>query len=288
MSFARRQEQILAMKAASAPASGGGHTRTAAIVTPAAADQLPVPTGNTPAARAAATVAMRFRHDRQRLKQIKSKEMKVAAKRQMLPEYLAWCDGLLDAGRGVEGRQLEPTGADDVLPSIMVWCLDVGDWTRGLMLASFVLRFSIPMPKHFVRDAATLVLEEIADAALRAQARSEAFPLFVLEAVELLTDGIDMHDEPKAKLFKAIGAELVRAAGEATGDAIVPTIERAMAVLTRAQDKNERVGVKTMLRGLEKAKAAAIKNAAGDPEITPGDTADATATTESQAGNVAS
>jgi hypothetical protein len=273
MSFARRQEQILAMKAASAPASGGGHTRTAAVVPSAAADQLPSPTGNTPAARNAATVALRFRHDRQRLKQIKSKELKVAAKRQMLPEYQAWCDGLLDAGRRVEGRQLDPTGADDVLPSIMVWCLDVGDWTRGLMLASFVLRFSIPMPKHFVRDAATLVLEEIADAALRTQARREAFPLYVLEAVELLTDGIDMHDEPKAKLFKAIGAELVRAAGEATGDAIVPTIERAVAVLTRAQDKNERVGVKTMLRGLEKVKAAAIKNADASTETQAGDTA---------------
>ncbi|MGC5795885.1 hypothetical protein J4O76_02085 [Sphingomonas sp. NFX23] len=271
------------MKAASAPASGGGHTRTAAVVPSAAADQLPIPTGNTPAARNAATVALRFRHDRQRLKQIKSKELKVAAKRQMLPEYQAWCDGLLDAGRRVEGRQLDPTGADDVLPSIMVWCLDVGDWTRGLMLASFVLRFSIPMPKHFVRDAATLVLEEIADAALRAQARSEAFPLYVLEAVELLTDGIDMHDEPKAKLFKAIGAELVRAAGEATGDAIVPTIERAMAVLTRAQEKNERVGVKTMLRGLEKAKAAAIKNA--DARPSHGVPADASATTETQAGD---
>ncbi|WP_353468567.1 phage terminase small subunit [Sphingomonas faeni] len=273
------------MKAASAPASGGGHTRTAAVVPSAAADQLPVPTGNTPAARAAATVALRFRHDRQRLKQIKSKEMKVAAKRQMLPEYQAWCDGLLDAGRRVDGRQLEPTGADDVLPSIMVWCLDIGDWTRGLMLASFVLRFSIPMPKHFVRDAATLVLEEIADAALRAQARSEAFPLYVLEAVELLTDGIDMHDEPKAKLFKAIGAELVRAAGEATGDAIVPTIERAVAVLTRAQDKNERVGVKTMLRGLEKAKAAALKNADANPAS--GVPADANASNETQAGDTA-
>jgi len=286
MSFARRQEQILAMKAASAPASGGGHIRTA-VVTPTAADHLPIPTGNTPAARAAATVALRFRHDRQRLKQIKSKELKVAAKRQMLPEYQAWCDGLLDAGRRVEGRQLEPTGADDVLPSIMVWCLDVGDWTRGLMLASFVLRFSIPMPKHFVRDAATLVLEEIADAALRSQARSEAFPLYVLEAVEMLTDGIDMHDEPKAKLFKAIGAELVRAAGEATGDAIVPTIERAVAVLTRAQDKNERVGVKTMLRGLEKAKAAAIKNAEADANPSPGAPADANATTKTQAGDTA-
>ena len=262
MSFARRQEQILAMKAASAPASGGGHTRTAEAHRPAAAPALPQPAGNTPAARAAATIAMRLRHDIQRLRQIKSTERKIAAKRVMLPEYDAWCDGLLDAGRHAPGPTLEPTGADDVLPTLMVWNIDVGNYERALALAAFVIRFSIPMPSRYERDAATLVLELIADAALKAQARSDVFPLDVLEAVEALTDGIDMHDQPRAKLLKAIGAELVRAAGMSTGDAIVPTIDRAAAALTRAQDLHDRVGVKTMLRGLDRARAAAIKGAA--------------------------
>jgi len=261
MSFARRQEQILAMKAASVPVSGSGHTRTAAADHSAAAPALPQPAGNTPAARAASTIAMRLRHDIQRLRQIKSIDRKIAAKREMLPEYQAWCDGLLDAGRRASGKTLEPTGADDVLPTIMVWHLDIGDWTRALMLASFVLRFSIPMPSRYERDAATLVLELIADAALKAQARGDAFPLYVLEGVEALTDGIDMHDQPRAKLLKAIGAELVRAAGMSTGDAIVPTIDRAAAVLTKAQDLHDRVGVKTMLRGLDRARAAAVKGA---------------------------
>ena len=281
MSFARRQEQILAMKAASAPASGGGHTRSAAADRPAAAPAPPQPAGNPPAARAAATIAMRLRHDIQRLRQIKSVDRKVAAKREMLPEYRAWCDGLLDAGRAVTGNTLEPTGADDVLPTIMVWHLDVGDWWRALDLAAFALRFAIPMPSRYERDAATLVLELIADAALRAQARSDVFPLEVLEAVEALTDGIDMHDQPRAKLLKAIGAELVRAAGMSTGDAIVPTIDRAAAVLTRAQDLHDRVGVRTMLRGLDRARAAAIKGIdqphssvpeTGNTDTTPNDT----------------
>jgi hypothetical protein len=49
-----------------------------------------------------------------------------------------------------------------------------------------------------------------------------------------------------------------------TGDAIIPTIDRATAMLTRAQDLHDRVGVKAMLRGLEKAKIAATKSEAGD------------------------
>lgn len=263
MSFSRRQEQILAMKAASAPASGGGHTRTITTTsvagTPVAATARPAVAGDTPAARIAATIAMRLRHDIQRLKQIKSIDRKIAAKREMLPDYQPWCDGLLDAGRNAGTGAIEPTAADDVLPTIMVWHLDVGDWTRGLALAEFVLRFAIPLPKRYERDAPTLVLELIADAALRAQARGDAFPLDILESVERLTDGIDMHDQPRAKLLKAIGAELVRAAGQSTGDAVVTTIDRAAAVLTRAQDLNDRVGVKTMLRGLAAARAAAVK-----------------------------
>ena len=96
-----------------------------------------------------------------------------------------------------------------------------------------------------------------------------------------MTDGIDMHDQPRAKLLKAIGAELIRAAGMSTGDAIVPTIDRAAAVLTKAQDLHDRVGVKTMLRGLDRARAAAVKGIdqvnspvpeTGNADTTPNDT----------------
>jgi hypothetical protein len=275
MSLARRtQDRILAMKAASAPASGGGHTNPAAAILPAAADQV-TPTDNTPAGRAAAAIRMRLRHDLQRLKQIQSIKRKIAAKREMLPEYQAWCDGLLDAGRAADGRTLPATGADDVLPTIMVWHIDTGDWIRALALAAFVLRFDVAMPKRYERSAATLVLEEIATAALKAQATGATFPLDVLEAVEQLTSDVDMHDEPRAKLFKAIGTELARAAEAATGDAIPATINRAVRALTRAQTLHDRVGVKMQLKTLEKAKAAATKatEPAPPPEPNAGDIA---------------
>ena len=269
MSLAQRtQERILAMKAASAPASGGGHTHPAAASSTAAADR-PVPVGNTPAARAAATVMMRLRHDLQRLKQIQSVQKKIDAKREMLPEYQAWCDGLLDAGRAAGRGALPATGADEVLPTIMVWHIDTGDWSRALALAAFVLRFDVAMPKRYARNAATTVLEEIATAALKTQAAGDAFPLDVLEAVDELTRDIDMHDEPRAKLFKAIGTELARAAEAATGDAIPTTIDRAVEALTRAQDLHDRSGVKMMLKNLRKVKAAVIKAADPDPPTEP-------------------
>ena len=79
----------------------------------------------------AAQIQLRLTHDLRRLKEIKSIKAKILAKVEMLPEYRAWCDGLLtaahDAGAGV---------AEEVLPTIMVWCIDTGDWTRALELAA--------------------------------------------------------------------------------------------------------------------------------------------------------
>ncbi|WP_294356124.1 phage terminase small subunit [uncultured Sphingomonas sp.] len=251
MSLARRnQERILAMKAASAPASGSGFAPTAATGTaPVAADQV---RPNT----AAAAIKLRLTHALRRLAQIKAVTLKVAAKREMLPEYRDWCDGVLAAGRASPPGSLSPTGADEVLPTVMVWSIDIEDYSRALELAAHVLRHEVTMPSRYQRDAATLVLEEIAEAALRAQAINAPFPLSVLEQVEELTAGIDMHDEPRAKLAKAIGVELARAGSDAEADAARPIITRAIAQLEAAQRLNDRVGVKTKLTGLRRALAS--------------------------------
>lgn len=271
MSYAQKmQERILAMKSASAPASGSGHTRPAATApSVAAGHSVPVstPEGSTAKTRLAAQMKMRLTHDLRRLKEIKSTELKVAAKRDMLPEYAAFCDGQLEAGRCTVGDALGSTGADDVLPTIMVWSIDTGDWPRALDIAEHVLRFGLVMPDRYKRDAATLVVEEIAEAAIRAQASGQTFPLDVLEKVEALTIGTDMHDEVQAKLQKALGFELARTAGEIdTGPTdYLAVATRALALLRRAQELNPRAGIKTRVSQLEKAikAATAFQESAG-------------------------
>lgn len=252
MSLARRtQERILAMKAASAPASGSGLAQADAAGHASAGVDQPVRPSN-----AAAAIKLRLTHDLRRLSQIKAVTLKVEAKREMLPEYRAWCDGMLAAGRISPPGPLSPTGADEVLPTIMVWSIDVGDYLRALELAAHVLRHEVSMPSRYQRDAATLVLEEIAEAALKAQAIEQSFSLVVLEAVEMMVAGIDMHDEPRAKLLKAIGVELARAAGGAEPDAARPAIVRAIERMEAAQLLHDRIGVKTQLKGLRRALAA--------------------------------
>ena len=244
------------MQAASAP-QGGGLTIPPAALSPARqADKTdPVVT------RAAAEMRLRLRHDLMRLKQIKSTALKIAAKREMLPAYDAWIDGELEAGRKAKACELAVNQAADVLPTIMVWCIDTANWPRALELAGHVLRFKLPLPDRYKRDAASLIVEEISEAAFQARNSGNAFPLDVLETVEELTFGIDMHDEIQAKLAKAIGMELAAIADKVSSSAedFIVAAEAALLPLRRAQELNGRAGTKGRIGQLERAISAALK-----------------------------
>ncbi|WP_375292471.1 phage terminase small subunit [Sphingomonas melonis] len=207
---------------------------------------------------AVAQIALRLAHDLRRLKDIKGTDLKIAAKREMIPDYREWCDLRLAAGAAIEGGNLPSTGADDVLPTVMVWALDTGDWSRGLELAEHVLRFGIALPARYSRDAATVIVDLTADAALAAQQAKQRFPLDVLERVEELTAGTDMHDQPRAKLAKAIAQELVAEADATTAGPLAATFlsQRALGLLRRALALDTRSGVKGQITRLEKALGA--------------------------------
>lgn len=256
MSPARLHRERAAALAAHLTLSGSttGEGGTPVITTPAiAASADPV----------AAQIQLRLTHDLRRLKEIKSIARKVEAKREMLPEYRAWCDGLMAAAKA-SGEGVR----DEVLPTIMVWCIDAEDWTRALELAAHVLRYRLPLPGRYQRDAPSLIAEEIATAAIKLQAAGKPFPLAVLEEVEQLVADDDMHDEIRAKLMKALGTEHARASDDASGAEIGTHQAAALAALLRAQALHDRVGVKTDIRRLEKAVAASAASAAtSDPTL---------------------
>lgn len=247
MSLARRhRDMILAQQTASAPAQESG-------LAPAVTSDA-----GTPAERAAAQIALRLTHDLRRLKDIQSIAQRIEVKRELLPAYQAWLDGLL-AGDAA------PTGpAADVLPVCMVWSIDTGDWPRALQLAAHVLAHDMPMPARYQRQAAVLIAEEIAEAALKVQNAGNAFPLHVLQATEALVAGRDMPDQVRAKLVKAVAIELARIADDLSPDspAFRDAATAAVAALQRAQALNDRVGVKERIKRFLKALAP---NPAGTP-----------------------
>lgn len=244
MSLARKhRDRILASQMASAPVTESGLSQPASA---------PASDAGTPAERAAASIAMRLQHDLRRLKEIHSIQRKIETKRELLPAYADWVAGLLEGGRNA-GVGV----AEDVLPTIMVWLIDTGDYARALELADHVVAYDVPLPSRYERSAPALIVEEIADAAIRAQTAKQPFPLDVLEHVEELTAEADMHDQVRAKLHKAIGTELARAAEamDPTKPEFADFAHRALAPLRRAVALHDRVGVAGQIKRLERALA---------------------------------
>ncbi|HEX8402219.1 MAG TPA: phage terminase small subunit [Allosphingosinicella sp.] len=196
--------------------------------------------------------------DLKRLKDIQSIERKIDLKRELIANYDPWVGGVLDAAaNGARGVQ------DDILTHMMIWRIDTGDFAGALPLVEYVLRWGLALPERFNRTAATMIAEEIAEAALKrldqGEEPKEGFvDLELLLTIDDLTADHDMHDEVRAKLAKALGRELARQADAADESADGPAggkraaIEAALKRLRRARELNAKAGVKKDIERLER------------------------------------
>lgn len=174
--------------------------------------------------------------DKRRLKSVQSIELRADIKRELLPEYVPYIEGVLASDGGVQ---------DDVLMSVMVWRIDSGDGAGALDIARYALEHGLTLPDQYQRSTATLIAEEFADSAKRARDGNQGFEIAQLHAVAELTEPHDMPDEVRAKLYKELGL-LTQNPGEALG------------LLQRAMQLNDKVGVKKDIEKLERE----LKNAA--------------------------
>lgn len=183
--------------------------------------------------------------DRRRLKSIASIERKIDVKRaELLPEYVDYVAGALRGGRGAQ---------DDVLTTVMIWRVDVGDYAGALDIARYAIEHRMTLPDQYDRPLATAIAEEFAEASLSSFKKGDTATVdaALLAEVAQLTAPYDMHDQVRAKLHKAIGYTADR-----TGD-----IPAALEHLRRALELDERAGVKQDIARLEKARNAAGDNA---------------------------
>ena len=191
--------------------------------------------------------------DLRRLKELQSIEAKIELKRELLPAYVPWVQGVLEAeATGNGGFQ------DDVFAQVMVWRIDVGDFEGALPLIEYVLRHGLALPERFKRTAATMIAEEIAEAATKQLGQGEDFAFGLLQQVDGLTAGEDMPDEVRAKLKKAMGLQLARVAAAIEPGADGPAggkrgaLEAALRLLRRALELDKSCGVKTEIKRLER------------------------------------
>lgn len=180
--------------------------------------------------------------DRLRLKAIQSNEGKAALKLQLLPEYIPYVEGVLEAGNGAQ---------DDVMTTVMVWRIDVEDYSGALDIADYVLKHKLIMPDRFERTTGCLVAEEIATAGLKAQKANGSFDLSILHRTVELTEAEDMPDQARAKLFLATGrATLYGITAEEPGQP--GQIQAGIDLLKRAIELHDGCGGKKDLDGAER------------------------------------
>jgi hypothetical protein len=163
--------------------------------------------------------------DRRTLKQIHSKERKAEKKRELLPFYLPWVTGVLETGTGAQ---------DDILMTVMLWRLDVGDIPGAIEIARYALHFGLSMPDGHSRTAPYMLAEEVALAAIRARIACQPVDVQSLLSVIGMTRVADMPDEVRARLHKVVGLTL-RDNGQ---------LADAMTHLQRAIQLDESCGVK--------------------------------------------
>lgn len=174
---------------------------------------------------------LQLNEDRRRLKGIQSNVRKAEIKVEVLPKYAAWAEGVLSA----DGAQ-----QDDVLMYVMLWRVDAGDYAGALAIGRHALKHGWAMPLGS-RTTATVLAEEIADAAKAAILAKTPFdPALLLEALEAV-DAHDMPDQSRARLHKSIGWVLTESSPAS-----------ALNHLKRALQLDDKCGVKKDIEQLER------------------------------------
>ncbi|MDG9860948.1 phage terminase small subunit [Acinetobacter ursingii] len=192
---------------------------------------------------------MQLNSDKNRLKNIQSKQNKVELKRQLLPNYKPYLQGILEVKPGVQ---------DAVVTEMLVWSIDVGEYDFALDLAEYVLKFGLKLPDRFERSEACFITEDIADEFLKVLKTDVHVDITVLERLEsLITDESldkskrDMPDEVKAKLYLALGkAEMRLITGENEQD--VHHAINAKNYLESAVNLDDKCGGRTDLNKMTK------------------------------------
>jgi len=194
--------------------------------------------------------------DKRRLKDIQSIERKINLKAELLPEYSPYVQGVIESDSGFQ---------DDVLMTLFVWYVDVGEFATAINIADYALKHNLKPADQFQRSIPAILVEEAADYHLRTglklvwekgeiqnPAREDLSQcLEQLLRIREITESSDMHDQARAKLYKCIGY-FAALSGDHDG---------AIKALARALELDSNCGVKKDLERLEPKRKSFIDKA---------------------------
>lgn len=180
--------------------------------------------------------------DKVLLKSVSSIADKVHIKKQALPAYQEWIDGITAAGT---------VQADDrIAATVIVWMIDCGLLDEAMPLADVLIHSGLESADEYSRSMPEIIVEQMAD---QIESGSEISAENLKTLIEWATakkeDGlheINLADVIRAKLLKAAGEK-----AEAVDDN-----ETALTLYRQAVGYNDKAGVKKRIEALEKQLAS--------------------------------
>lgn len=180
--------------------------------------------------------------DKVLLKSVSSIADKVHIKKQALPAYQEWIDGITAAGT---------VQADDrIAATVIVWMIDCGLLDEAMPLADVLMHSGLESADEYSRSMPEIIVEQMAD---QIESGSEISAENLKTLIEWATakkeDGlheINLADVIRAKLLKAAGEK-----AEAADDN-----ETALTLYRQAVGYNDKAGVKKRIEALEKQLAS--------------------------------
>lgn len=180
--------------------------------------------------------------DKVLLKSVSSIADKVHIKKQALPVYQEWIDGITAAGT---------VQADDrIAATVIVWMIDCGLLDEAMPLADVLIHSGLESADEYSRSMPEIIVEQMADQIESgSEISAESLKTLIEWATAKKEDGlheINLADVIRAKLLKAAGEK-----AEAADDN-----ETALTLYRQAVGYNDKAGVKKRIEALEKQLAS--------------------------------
>lgn len=180
--------------------------------------------------------------DKVLLKSVSSIADKVHIKKQALPAYQEWIDGITAAGT---------VQADDrIAATVIVWMIDCGLLDEAMPLADVLIHSGLESADEYSRSMPEIIVEQMAgQIESGSEISAESLKTLIEWATAKKEDGlheINLADVIRAKLLKAAGEK-----AEAADDN-----ETALNLYRQAVGYNDKAGVKKRIEALEKQLAS--------------------------------
>lgn len=166
-------------------------------------------------------------------------ETRTQKKREFLPLYAGFLDGVLDAGKGLS--------EDDttLLQELYIWVIDTFDLTRILPLYEYMTEHNIGTPERINRNLSAFTVEELGTVGLSRMKSGIAVTkeeLSLCNGLTILTQDKDMNDKARATWLKFVGLSM----------AVLEQYPAAADTLRRADALCDAIGVKGEIKRLDK------------------------------------